>query len=183
MYEIPNFPDYLLADCKSKVIRKKNNTEVTLQMRRGSKGHFKLKNALNKWQEISLSKILALIFPASIPEGFIQIPKYPGYFVNSQGEVWSAPSKPHPQGNMLTIQFQENKYPTVSIANTTVAGHILLALTFLDPNYLESGYCVMHLDDNKHNFSLSNLKIGTYSENNTAAYAAGLNPGNGMKKN
>ena len=41
--------------------------------------------------------------------------------------------------------------------------------------------CCMHLDDNKHNNDLDNLKVGTYSENNKAAYSTVANLGNGLK--
>jgi hypothetical protein len=54
----------------------------------------------------------------------------------------------------------------------------LMAITFLDPDYSNKGLCVMHKDDDKTNNVLTNLKIGTYSENNKSAYDNGLNNGN-----
>ena len=60
--------------------------------------------------------------------------------------------------------------------------HSLIAITFLDENYIGKGLCCLHLDNNKNNHQLSNIKIGTYSENNKQAYTDGVNEGNGLKR-
>ena len=182
MYEIPNFSDYLLTT-EMEVLRKKDNKIMPIYKDSAGNKFFKLKTDSGKFVKRAKTAIIALAIPAKKPEGFTEVPSYVGLFVSRDGRVWSAPTHKFPLGTYLKIHNGQDRYSSV---NTTRHGcvevHKLLALTFLDKDYLHKGLCVMHLDDNKHNFDLNNVKIGTYSENIKAAYASGLNPGNGLKK-
>lgn len=165
------------------VIRKKDNKVMPIYTDSAGNQFLKLKTDSGSFVKRALNAVIALALPASVPPGFVEVPRYRGTFVSRDGEVWSGPTHKYPLGTYLKISNVDGGYTSVS---TTAYGrvelHKLLALTFLDSQYLDKGLCVMHLDDNKHNFSLDNLKIGTYSENIKAAYANGLNPGNGLKR-
>ncbi len=87
-------------------------------------------------------------------------------------------------GRRLKKPFSKNnrKYPTISCnfkgKEITIGVHQLLAITFLDKDYLDKKLVAMHIDNNKNNNILSNIKVGTYSENNKQAYDDRLNHGN-----
>lgn len=149
---------------------------------RTSHGYFKLKDDAGKWRQLSERKLLALVAPVEPPEGFVKIPTYENTYLSKEGKVWRGPTLPMPLGMFLKVSYREDRYPTIEAEGRIKEIHQLLVMTFMDEFYVEKGLCAMHLDDNKHNFSLPNLKIGTYSENNKAAYDTGVNPGNGLKK-
>lgn len=179
MYNIPEYSNYYLTE-DHRVCKKVNNKEVTRQAK--GNGTFKLKNDQGEWKTVFLTRILASVFPPKPPEGFKQVPGYESLFINLLGQVWSSPTVNTPLGKILT-PVTSCGYPRVSTGEYgTVAIHQLLALTYIDSKYIDKGLCVMHLDDDKLNYELSNLKVGTYSENIKAAYDSGLNPGNGLKK-
>lgn len=182
MYEIPNFSDYILTP-EMEILRKKDNKVMPIYEDSAGNKFLKLKTDSGKFVKRVKDAIIALALPVKEPEGFIEVPSYKDLFVSMDGKVWSAPTHKFPLGTYLKINNGPNRYSSVNTSRYgCVEVHKLLALTFLDKDYLHKGLCVMHLDDNKHNFSLNNLKIGTYSENIKAAYANGLNPGNGLKK-
>lgn len=178
MKEIPNFSLYYLSD-NNEVIRKKDGKSMPLNTRAGTfSKYFKLKSDKGDFVQKRLSAIIASVHPPKPPEGFLPCPKFDGIFVSKEGLVWSEPNEIKPLGTLLTIHYPQCglKYPCVNTAkHKQMYIHQLLALTYLDPEYLEKGLCVMHLDDDKCNFSLYNLKVGTYSENNQAAYDTGVN--------
>lgn len=182
MYEIPSFSAYLLTP-ELEVLRKKDNKIMPVYEDSAGNKFLKLKTDTGSFVKRAKAAIVALAIPVIAPEGFTEVPSYKGLFVSKEGGVWSAPSHKFPLGSYLKAYDNPNGYSSI---NTTRHGcvdvHKLLALTYLDKEYIQKGLCVMHLDDNKHNFSLKNLKVGTYSENNKAAYANGLNSGNGLKK-
>lgn len=179
--EVPGYSAYLFID--GVLINKKTNKKVTVTThKRGGSGFVKLKNDSGEWKSVSVSKIEALCNPSltTPPEGFYLVPGYTKTYISKEGAVWVGPGVTKPLGGLSAIHYPDSGYPT---AGTEVLNgrasrpiHQLLALTFLDCDYLEKGLCVMHLDDNKFNYSLTNLKIGTYSENNKAAYDSGANP-------
>jgi hypothetical protein len=91
------------------------------------------------------------------------IPAYKNYSINENGEVWSH------NWNRLKNQFVfRNGYKAVSLSkdgkqkNYTI--HSLVLLTFLGDRPSPK-YQAMHLDGDKKNNSLSNLKWGTVREN------------------
>lgn len=181
LYELKEYPEYYLND-ELEVVRRKDGKVMPAYARSPSRTTFRLKNASGVWKEPSYSRVLAEAGFNKPPEGYVEVKKYPGIFISKNGSVWSCPSKSKPQGIYLStfIPKGSSQYPTVTTGKYgTLTIHMLLGLAFLDPLYIEKGLCVMHLDDNKLNFSITNLKIATYSENNKAAYETGANPGRG----
>lgn len=179
MYEIPNFSNYFLNE-SDEIVRKSDNKIMPVYLSASGDNFLKLKEDTGKWLRRAKSTIIALAKPPKIPENFYQVPGYKSLFISREGVCWSSPNKNYPTGHYLTVHYPktDKHYPSVSPAESgRVEIHRLLALTYLDCDYVSKGLCVMHLDDDKSNFSLSNLKIGTYSENNKAAYDTGANPG------
>lgn len=181
--DIPGFSSYSLEK-DGRVFNNKTKKFITKSHRAKTKfAFFKLKNDEGVWKQVSEQKLQALVYPPNPPDTFTKVPLYERTYISPEGEVWSGPTKVFPIGGMLSIQLREDGYPSVHTEKGLIAVHQLLALTYLDNLYLSKGLCVMHLDDDKNNYCLSNLKIGTYSENNKAAYETGANPGNGLKRN
>lgn len=181
--KIPEYSEYDLikVDGLFKIIKTSSGKEISITSPKKGKEYVKLKNDLGLWKSVSLSKIIALCYPPAPPEGFTLVPGYTKTFVSKNGETWIGPGETTPLGTLSRPRYYENDYPQVCVERETKNNgsryvHILLALAYLDKDYLDKGLCVMHLDDNKANFCLSNLKIGTYSENNKAAYDTGVNP-------
>lgn len=147
---------------------------------------FKMKNDDGSFKSVSLSKVKALAGDGlQLPEDAMQIRGSEDY-IDPRGNVYNF-GKNNPHGIKKTISIGHNGYPRVQIKingkMTHKEIHILLADTFIHPGYVEQDLCCMHFDDNKMNYSLDNLSVGTYSKNNKDAYERGLNPGNkGWKK-
>ena len=177
---IPNFSNYELLD-DGTIINISTKEALKEHIRSGRKQcTVKMKNDNGIWVRITKRKIKYLINGLNIPSDFKEIPYHKSYFINKNGEIISTTS--YSLGNKLKIIYPKNKYAIVNVDGKNIEVHKLLALTFIDKDYLKKGLCVLHLDNNKHNHSLSNLKVGTYSENIKQAYADGLNKGNGLKK-
>lgn len=180
---IPGFSNYTFLN--GKVVNIKTGKEITLTATNKSPYTYcKLKSDEGVWKSISISKIMALCIPPKPPKGFLLVPGFTKTFINKEGKVWVGPGKTTPLGTTAAISIDASTgYAVVTTEKGTKAIHILLALTFLDSLYLEKGLCVMHLDNDKTNYSLNNLKIGTYSENNQHAYDTGVNRGpTGLRK-
>lgn len=102
-----------------------------------------------------------------------QIPISDGrYYINENGEV-----KNNATGKILARPVFNTGYPVVSFnVNGKVIKrtlHRLVAEAFIpNPNNFP---IVLHKDNNKCNFSISNLEWNTYSENNAQAIRDGLN--------
>lgn len=174
--KIPNYSLYEYND--NKIINTKTGKEVTLTPTSKSKSPYcKLKNDGGVWKSISLSKVQALCCPPKPPDGFELVPGYERTFISRNGIVWLGPTESCPLGKYASAYVSAQGYVSSTTETHSRFVHILLALTFLDPQYLEKSLCVMHLDNDKTNFSLSNLKLGTYSENNQHAYDTGVNLG------
>lgn len=174
---IPGFSNYLFED--DQIVNLTTNKIVTWSTRLKTKHPFvKLKNDNGEWKQLSKQKVISLVLPVAPPIGHHKVPGVLGLWINRKGSVWSEPTTITPLGTYLTIQYSDDpqKYPHVGCKTGNWNVHQLLALTFIDPEYISKGLCVMHLDDDKNNFCLSNLKVGSYSENNKAAYDSGVNP-------
>ncbi len=182
--EIAGFKRYTICEASKTIIDKTNNKVMVKNLRpdRSAFGYYKLQDDAGVWRQISERKIEALLNPPNPPAGYKKVPTFNNVFISTKGQVWTGPSLPRPLGGLVKPSYREGRYPIVEVENRVKEVHQLMALTYLDEFYLEKGLCVMHLDDNKNNFDLSNLKIATYSENNKAAYDTGVNPGNGLKK-
>lgn len=176
--QIPGFSNYALTE-NNEVIRISDSKIMPIYVAsdKGTK-FLKLKNDEGIFKRVGYNSLITKCLGVTPPQGFFQVPGFEYLWCTKSAEFWSAPNHTFPAGKYLTIYYPKNGwYPVVSTREKgQVSVHQLLALTFLDKEYLEKGLCVMHLDDNKHNFNLSNFKIGTYSENNKAAYDTGVNP-------
>ena len=145
---------------------------------------FKMKNDVGTWFSVSERKIKSLTsLKLVLPDDAVVVPHSKDTYITPNGEVFTY-STANPQGTKLTIHVGSNGYPRVTVfykdKYSGIAVHRLLLEAFVDKDYISKGLCCLHKDDNKLNYCLDNLKIGTYSENNKDAYRTGLNPGNGL---
>ena len=181
MYEIPGYPDYYFDEFESLIFKPKQSQQKLVYKR------YKIKDANGRWQWKSRKGLLALAgLGLPIPETAAKIPNTDYYYIDKSGNVYSYGPN-NPQGLVLKPATARNGYLVVNVIGTNGVRrfkgvHSLMAETFIMPNYSKKGLVCMHLDNNKQNNSLDNLKVGTYSENNKQAYTDGINPGNGLKK-
>jgi len=107
------------------------------------------------------------------------------YYITVDGKILSFSVK-NPQGLELKQQINTKGYPMVNLvyrgkkSNREV--HSLMCEAFFMDRYQDNGLVCMHKDDIKTNIHLSNLSLGTYSDNNRDAYLTGVNKGNGLNK-
>ncbi|MFR4518367.1 MAG: hypothetical protein ACLUBL_03035 [Fusobacterium sp.] len=181
MKQINGYSNYYYKDNK---IFKEDGTEISItKNKKANTFYCKLKNDKNEWKSVSINTIKALIGIKEELEGYTPIPYTDNkLWINENGEIISfAEIK---SGKKLKKPFSKNskKYPSIKCnfkgKSRRLGIHQLLAITFLDKDYLEKNLVAMHIDNNKNNNVLSNIKIGTYSENNRQAYYDGLNQGN-----
>lgn len=90
---------------------------------------------------------------SSIPESAKPIPGHDGYFAEKTGIIWG------PLGRALKPQLDRYGYPHVRPRNRTIMVHSLILLTFVGPR--PDGMECRHLDNNRANCDLSNLKWDT----------------------
>ena len=159
--KIPGFNDYEYID--EKIINKKKK-EITIS-KTGNGIYCKMKNDEGKWKAIAYSKIKALVGEKLIMT--IDAQPIPGtndtYFVNKQGIIYSF-SNSYPNGKILKPNIGKSGYPGVTIRGKRREVHTLVVKTFIMEDYVERGLCCLHSDDDKSNFKLSNLSVGTYSK-------------------
>jgi hypothetical protein len=103
--------------------------------------------------------------------GFREISDCPKWLINDKGDVWSANKggllSPHQNGTgyLQLLYHNHGKRKKHYV-------HRLVARAFIGE--IPEGYCVNHIDGNKHNNSLSNLEIVTRKRNNDHAVQVGL---------
>jgi len=183
--KIPNFPLYYYDS--GNVFWNKNNKQVFPFTAADNSIRYKLKNNKNKWVQIAKSTLEASV------GNILKIPKTAKLIHNSNNTTYIdidssiySFSPNFPTGKILKPILGTTGYMRVSI---TYKGkkrpcdiHKLMAETFILPNYRKQGLCCLHADDDKLNCHLTNLSVGTYSQNNLDSYKRGRNPGNGLKK-
>lgn len=173
--DIEGYSNYYIDD-KGNVINKRSNKKVSETVVGTNSRKLKLKDDSGLWKSVSKTKVLSLSREVSPPKGFFKVPGFMYLWVNELGEVWSAPNRNFPLGSILAQSKTSKGYLRVTTIEGEIGVHQLIAFTFFDPEYLKRGLCVLHLDDDKTNNNKNNLKVGTYSENNKAAYLTGVNP-------
>lgn len=174
LQELLEYPEYL-ADAKGNLFSKDLNRFLPRKTAAKGGPYYDFKCG-GKRVKLAESKLISLVSKPEPPHGFFKVPGYKKVHISKEGSVWIAPGKTTPLGTFASIYISSDGYPAVRAETGTRYLHVLLALTFIDSEYLKKGLCVMHLDDNKLNFKLNNLKVSTYSENNKAAYDTGVNP-------
>jgi hypothetical protein len=98
--------------------------------------------------------------------GLTQIPGYPGYYAKENGDIYASRRSYMPK--LLHYYLSPKGYHVVDLYNNwqrkTVTVHKLIMLTFIGsrPDGLNE---IRHLDGNKANNHLSNLKYGTSQDN------------------
>lgn len=179
--EYPNY-DYIDGE----VIRKSGKV-CKPTIRSNGSIVYKLRDANNKWNQVRIQTIKALTGDKLVlPESARKVLHGNGdYWIDTDGVVYSFSIR-NPQGLVMKVRKGSSGYLQVQIVykgrKHIVDVHKLMGETFIEPDYSSKGLVCMHLDNNKLNPKLSNLKLGSYSENNKAAYADGLNKGNGLKR-
>lgn len=79
------------------------------------------------------------------------------YLISDDGEVWNNKLK------KMLIPSKRNEYLRASMKNKKHSIHRLVWETFNGP--IPEGYCIDHIDGNRANNSISNLRLTTQSEN------------------
>lgn len=178
MNKIEGFSRYSFLN--GEVLDLKTNKPRKVYKDKKGKLFLKLFNNNGVLKNISLSTVKSLAgMPLELPPDAVPIKGASGYFVDTLGNIYSFRNKK--SGEILKHTIHHCGYVYVNIyfddgskKNKTVHG--IVARAFYDENYSDE-LCCLHLDDDKTNPALSNLKIGTYSENNKSAYDNGLNRG------
>lgn len=120
-------------------------------------------------------------------ETFRYIPEHENYMISDLGKVESIARTilktdgtiQTYKSRMLSISISSNGYPCVTLTTkgkSRMYGiHSLIALAFLDKDYISKGLIANHKDGIKKNSYLSNIEITTYSSNLIHAHQNGLN--------
>ncbi|CAH9014888.1 putative HNH endonuclease [Vibrio phage 277E43-1] len=184
---IKRFPNYHWDGVNVWNIRK-NRTVKQTYSRNSTYKFVKMKSFEGKWDSVELNTVEYLSGRWDVPSDYCVIPYTEGRaFINKEGRIYSTASVKYgvplkPYHNDLDT----SKYPKVTLhykgKRRSMNIHQLMCVTFYDTNYVEKGLCCLHKDNDKSNYHLDNLKLGTYSENNKQAYDDGINPGNGFKR-
>ncbi len=90
------------------------------------------------------------------------------YYIDTDGTVYAFPIS-HPQGIKSKFRLSTAGYVSTTIDGKSVDVHVLMAETFIMQDYIKKGLCCLHRDNDKTNCNISNLNIGTYSQNNKDA--------------
>ena len=106
-------------------------------------------------------------------EGFVPIPYSDEYLVNQKGDVFSTRTnkivRPYLTRGYLNVNFWKNDriFKRCRI-------HHLIAISFIDKDYVKKGLVVNHKDGIKTNNDISNLEVVTQLENMRHAHRMGL---------
>ncbi|AGC01811.1 HNH endonuclease [Acanthamoeba polyphaga moumouvirus] len=105
-------------------------------------------------------------------EGFKNIKTFPNYWINSKGQIYSKPFKKFMKLNKhktgcLQLQLSKKNPDGEGIIKKTVLVHNLVAIYFLNKPEEEEFNCVTHIDGDKSNNDVKNLKW---------KYVAGIKP-------
>lgn len=100
-------------------------------------------------------------------ETWRQIPGFPDYYISTNARIWSTISN-----KFMHVHISKTGYPSTTLRtpdgrHVTCTLHSLLGKTFLSDMELDprGPRFVRHLDDNKMNYSLQNLRWGSLKDN------------------
>jgi hypothetical protein len=107
----------------------------------------------------------------NVQENWLPIPNYEGlYEISDLGKVKSLPNKTHKNIKILNPSYDKNGYLRVDLyknkKNKTSKVHRLVMLSFIG----ESELAIDHIDGNKQNNRLDNLRYCTNRENSIFYY-------------
>lgn len=107
-----------------------------------------------------------------------QIPEFPNYSVTEDGWIWSK-KRPHTHGGFLTLRVASHGYKYVMLCKDgkriTKLVHTLIASAFLGP--CPKGMECRHLNGDRLDNRIANLKWGTRGENSLDAIKHGTHVG------
>lgn len=99
---------------------------------------------------------------------FKEIPKFPDYLINKNGDVYSKKRK------IILGQSGSKGYRHVNIRNKSFIGkkyvHVLVASTFIDTPENVENLIINHKDSNRSNNNVENLEYVTRSQNSLESY-------------
>ena len=155
---------------------------------KANNGHrkFKVKNKKGKWVNLGYLRMKALLgLGVKVPiDAVLMHRSNDTTYITPRGEIFTTNSS-NPAGYKLNPFLDSNGYYRVTVfydgKRRPKELHSLIVENFILKDYVAQGLCCLHKDDNKTNYALSNLSIGTYTKNNKDAYITGVNPGNGLK--
>ena len=175
MEEIKGYNNYFydgkdVYKCKKKITKTKSK----------NKPSFKMKSNKGIWKRVSETTVKGLTsYKLKIPKHAVRISE--NDFIDKQGNIYNFGLN-NRNGIIKKHKVGTNGYPSIGLVingkHTTVAVHQLLADSFIHKGYIAKGLCCLHKDNNKLNFNMDNLSVGTYSKNNKDAYTDGINKGN-----
>ena len=171
--EIIGFSKYYYLN--EKIFKKEDSTEIYMLKNRKA---FLMKNDENKYKQLGINKLKYLTGEQlEYPNDAKKIYGFEDYIIDKNGNIYSYSNK-NKYGKILKTSIGTSGYPSVSLLKNGIIYkrdvHLLVANTFILNNYTKHGLCCMHNDDNKLNYKLSNLRVGTYSKNNKDAYKSEL---------
>lgn len=104
-------------------------------------------------------------FEGELDENWVQIKICPSIYINKNGEIINIATKRYLLGSL------RNGYKRVNIQNKAYLVHLLVWTTFKGD--IPEDYVIDHIDGNKENNKLENLRLVTQSENIKNAYKNG----------
>lgn len=185
--KIEGFADYFLAG--DTIIRVSTGKEIEPKFKnRNNEPFYRLYDNQHSRKQLTIEKIRSLAgLKLKLPSDAKEIRGSEGkYFIDRKGTVYSFAIK-NPEGVSLNPLVLRGKYPEVKVkycdVRRMVGVHVLLCDTFLMSGYAAKGLVCMHADNNKHNYSLDNLSIGTHQQNLQDAHTDGLHPNRSLPRN
>lgn len=178
--EIKGFSKYYYK--QGNVFCKRNDRQVSITTGNKNDKFLKLKDDFDKWKSVQLNRVKFLAGDIlKLPDDAVKAAYCEWLYVTPDGRFFSF-GRNSLNGKEMLPYKGKNGYLRVKTLykgkSIAVECHKVICETFIDKDYIAKGLVCLHKDDNKTNCNLSNLKVGTHSENNKSAYKNGLNTSN-----